>query len=68
MLRDKFGNRCNQCGYNKCQAALHFVPVDRSRGTGGISIQNLKEHPEEYELVCANCHIEIFFGESPQMI
>lgn len=69
-LRQEFGGKCCRCGYDRCQAALHFHHVDASekydwnvKGKGGASIREVREHPERFQLVCACCHIEIHEGE-----
>jgi hypothetical protein len=59
----EFGNRCSRCGYGKCLAALHFHHKDKSekyewRKGGGTSIKEVQAHPERFDLLCANCHIE----------
>ena len=63
-LKAKFGNKCQICGYNRCFAALHFhhvIPDHKYEYSkkGHLSIREIKEHPERFMLVCANCHYEI---------
>lgn len=64
-LRMKFGGKCSKCGYNKCLSALQFHHDDSSgkkdynnNGDWRASIKEIKEHPERFSLLCANCHIE----------
>jgi hypothetical protein len=69
QLRVEFGGACQICGYTRCWAALHFHHLDSSekydwneKGKGGSSLREIKRHPERFQLVCANCHIEIHQG------
>ena len=63
-LLDQFGGKCSNCGYNKCNAALHFHHVDPSEkklwaaAGNKRSLREVGMHPERFVLFCANCHIE----------
>lgn len=64
-LKESFGGACQDCGYAKNWAALHFhhiVPDEKydwtPKGKGGASIREITKHPERFKLLCANCHIE----------
>ena len=68
-LKEKFGGKCNICGYSKCLAALHFHHVDSKNksfcitdalwGKVKASHQEILDEAEKCILVCSNCHIEI---------
>lgn len=63
-LRVKFGGKCCVCGYDRCFAALHFHHIDNSEkyewsNKGNASLREIKAHPERFQLLCANCHIEL---------
>lgn len=62
-IKEQFGGACGRCGYNRCQAALHFHHINGREGEfkkrGSVNLRELKKHPERFELVCANCHTEI---------
>ncbi len=63
-LRQAYGGKCQRCGYDRCQEALHFHHLDSSekrkfRSSGGTSVRELRQHPERFELLCANCHTEV---------
>ncbi len=64
-LVTQWGGVCRRCGYNKCHRALQFHHKDSSekdawsRGRGHTSLDEVREYPERFELVCANCHFEI---------
>lgn len=65
-LREQFGGKCSRCNYDRCMQALHFHHLDSSekyewnvKGKGGASLREIKQHPERFQLLCANCHIEI---------
>jgi len=60
-LRLALGGKCAHCGYSRCQAALHFHHINgREDGTisGKVDLAEVRDHPERFELLCANCHIE----------
>lgn len=55
---------CQRCGYNTCVDALHFHHLDSSEKrewskNGHASPNEIRAHPERFQLVCANCHYEI---------
>jgi hypothetical protein len=60
----QFGGKCQECGYNRCLAALHFHHEDSSEkdlwspNRGNASVEEIKAHPERFRLLCSNCHIE----------
>jgi predicted HNH restriction endonuclease len=61
-LRTMFGGGCQTCGYDRCQAALHFHHRDgRPEGERGrrVRLQEVQAYPERFTLLCANCHIEL---------
>lgn len=67
-FKDSLGGKCQICGYDKYQGALHFHHVDPTQKKFGISDATArKKYPEEEVqaelkkcvLVCANCHAEI---------
>ena len=65
----RFGGKCGTCGYDRCQFALHFhhknngaEKYDWSRN-GGADIREIERRPGRFELICANCHIELHFGQ-----
>lgn len=65
QLRQNFGGKCEQCGYDRCKAALHFHHRDgRTEDEMGkrVRLKEVREHPERFQLLCANCHIEIHQG------
>jgi hypothetical protein len=65
QLKEAFGNACQTCGYSRCMAVLHFHHKDASEKTawskkkGSTSLKELYAHPERFQLLCANCHIEL---------
>ena len=57
------------CGYDTCQAALHFHHVDPSTKSFGLAkagitraIDEIRREAEKCILVCSNCHAEIESG------
>ncbi|MEI7999365.1 MAG: hypothetical protein WCH62_07675 [Candidatus Omnitrophota bacterium] len=59
------GGKCSACGYHKCDDALEFHHLDRSKKDFGISSkgyarswQKVKEELDKCLLLCANCHRE----------
>ena len=67
------GGKCQKCGYDKCEGALHFHhrnPEEKEFGLGGInlndsdfSLQNLLTEIDKCDLLCANCHAEMHYKE-----
>ena len=68
------GRKCEQCGYNKCEGALHFHHTDPNKKDFSISqinlnqtifsIREIKKEVDKCILLCANCHAEKhFFNE-----
>jgi hypothetical protein len=64
------GNRCQQCGYDKCYRALHFHHLDPLKKEFSIfetrpkfkkvrEWEKLKIEIDKCILLCANCHMEI---------
>lgn len=68
--KNSLGGKCQVCGYNKCQKALHFHHIDPKTKNFAISEALRKSYPQQevWEeikkciLVCANCHVEIHDG------
>jgi hypothetical protein len=65
QARQLFGMVCQLCGYSRCVDALHFHHLDHSekqewsKKRGNASPSEVLEHPDRFQLVCANCHYEI---------
>lgn len=58
------GGKCEICGYNKCDRALHFHhlnPKEKDFQISGKSLnfEKLKNEVDKCILVCSNCHCEI---------
>ena len=61
------GGKCEKCGYNKSENALHFHHIDPtmklfqiSNGYNlyGCNMKKFKEEADKCVLLCANCHAE----------
>lgn len=58
------GGKCNRCGYNKCDAALHFHHLNSEEKDQHCnlmrswSLDKIKSELDKCELLCANCHAE----------
>jgi len=58
------GGECVKCGYNKCQAALQFHHVDKTKKEFTLahrkvtSFVKVKDELDKCILLCANCHAE----------
>jgi len=65
------GGKCQTCGYNKCQAALHFHhrnPQEKEmkldvRLLSNTSFDKLQNEINKCDLLCANCHTELHFPD-----
>jgi hypothetical protein len=69
LLVKEAGGQCLLCGYDSCQAALHFHHVDPSTKSFGLAgrgitraIDEVRREAEKCILVCSNCHAEIEAG------
>lgn len=67
------GGKCKICGYSRCTAALVFHHRDPSQkkflinnATAAKPWKILKEEIDKCDLLCANCHAEIHYGELPE--
>ena len=59
------GNKCSQCGYDKCSEALeaHHIGKDKIDGISNLIAKfkdwkTIKRELEKCVLLCANCHRE----------
>jgi len=71
-LQDKaiayLGGKCQICGYNKCNAALHFHHIDPQGKDFCISSaltswKRIQRELDKCILLCANCHYETHDGQ-----
>lgn len=69
LLISEAGGCCRICGYDRCEAALHFhhlVPAEKSfhLSLRGItrSIEKVREEASKCILLCATCHAEVEVG------
>lgn len=59
------GEKCTNCGYNKCKDALEFHHVDSTEKDFNISSNitrswdKIKHELDKCSLLCANCHREL---------
>lgn len=61
------GGKCQNCGYNKCAAALTFHHRESDKKEFGFaqstgfcrSYAKLKKELDKCDLLCANCHTEL---------
>jgi hypothetical protein len=60
------GGKCEECGYDRCIAALEFHHTDPSQKDFAIStdgntrsFEKIKIELDKCRLVCSNCHREI---------
>lgn len=60
LLLTQFGSKCELCGYDRCQRALHFHHrLKREGRSGHVDLAEIGQFPERFQLLCANCHIEV---------
>jgi 5-methylcytosine-specific restriction endonuclease McrA len=54
------GARCRDCRYDECRLALqfdHIVPINRpNKRTRATTISEVAWNPEQFQILCANCH------------
>jgi len=61
------GGKCQQCGYDRCIAALvfhHREGKDFGIGQGGytMSWKRVRLEVDKCDLLCSNCHAEVHYG------
>lgn len=70
------GGKCQRCGYNKCEGALHFHHIDSQTKDFEISnmynnsiysMELLYKEVDKCELLCANCHAEEHFKNNNEL-
>lgn len=66
---DYKGGECQECGYNKCNAALEFHHLDPNEKDFNISElkktnfnEKIKSELDKCALLCSNCHREVHAG------
>jgi HNH endonuclease len=52
MLRDRYGNRCSQCGWSERHPTTGKIPVEVEHIDGDWR----NNRPENLALLCPNCH------------
>lgn len=63
------GGKCERCGYNKCENAMHFHHLDPTQKDFGIGSghtkrwEKIKPELDKCTLICANCHAEAHYKE-----
>ena len=66
------GGKCEKCGYNKCEGALHFHhlnPEEKEFTISNINFGNefdmekLYQEVDKCSILCANCHAEEHYKE-----
>lgn len=68
ILVEYKGGKCEECGYDKCNAALDFHHRDPFQKDFTIStsrkrtLDELKKEVDKCSLLCANCHREVEAG------
>lgn len=68
------GGKCQICGYNKCEGALHFHHRDPKQkeftlsqvnlNNTNFSMENMYKEIDKCDLLCANCHFEQHYLEN----
>lgn len=68
LFVERFGGKCQFCGYNKCVNALEFHHIDESTKKyspssviGSKSLDVVEKELEKCILICANCHRELHY-------
>ena len=67
------GGKCERCGYDKCEGALHFHHNDPNEkefsvahinlNSNTVSIDSIYAEVDKCSLLCANCHAEEHYLE-----
>ena len=69
LLIAEAGGSCNNCGYDRCQAALQFHHLDPTTKSFSLSLRgvtrsldSIRAEAQKCVLLCANCHAEVEAG------
>ena len=68
QLKEEYGGKCTQCGYDRDPHALEFHHLDPTvkefhlGEARGFNIEKLRAELDKCILVCRNCHTEIHSG------
>jgi hypothetical protein len=69
QIKKMFGNKCQNCNYDKCINALCFHHIDPSKKEGELariikqnSLEKALKEASKCLLLCANCHLEFHAG------
>ena len=66
------GGKCERCGYDKCEQALHFHHINPQEkdfqlselyNLFGCDLEKGKQEVDKCQLLCANCHAELHAKE-----
>ncbi|MDQ2971509.1 MAG: hypothetical protein M3R20_00770 [Pseudomonadota bacterium] len=68
-LLERFGGKCNRCGYDRNQAALTWHHLDPGKKAFELDLRSISnrspaailEESKKCVLLCANCHAEAHF-------
>jgi hypothetical protein len=70
-MESRGGIKCSACGYDKCIGALEFHHRDPKEKdpswSRGWSLSKLKIELDKCDILCANCHREIHYGQDPKL-
>ena len=61
-LKNSVGGKCQICGYDKCQRALHFHHIDPTTKSFEIAprldgnINTIMKEVQKCIMICSNCH------------
>jgi len=58
-----FGGCCQKCGYRRNLAALDFHHKNPLAKNGRTRLHIVQQRPQDYKLLCKNCHFEEHFPE-----
>jgi len=68
QLVELLGGACKNCGYSTCLGALHFHHTDDNKefalgSNYNRSFKTLKVEASKCQLLCANCHSALHYGD-----
>ena len=76
LVKERYGTKCNICGYDKCYSALDFHHLNKTKKqfdpakiiNSNKKVEDIYKELDKCILICSNCHREIHEKERKLII